>query len=174
MLDNVALPKLNMNVPEPARPEYDLKEAVQGNKWLGFWRLMTGFHRIYLGATLSLGLAATANTATYLLLRYFIDDYLGAATPAVSLWLILSGFLGLALAQGFFTSRAGRWQRALPKGLLCGCATIYTTISSGCPFTFTTRTRRVNCSSGRRRMWTPSAGSLPTRSSRAGGCCCSS
>jgi ATP-binding cassette, subfamily B, bacterial len=106
MLNNVALPKLNMKVPEPAQPDYDLKQAVQGNKWLGFWRLMTGFHRTYLGATLSLGLAATANTATYLLLRYFIDDYLGAATPAVSLWLILSGFLGLALAQGFFTFKS--------------------------------------------------------------------
>ncbi|RIK42729.1 MAG: ABC transporter ATP-binding protein, partial [Chloroflexi bacterium] len=95
-----------MKVPEPAQPDYDLKQAVQGNKWTGFWRLMTGFHRTYLGATVSLGLAATANTATYLLLRYFIDDYLGAETRTVSLWLILSGFLGLALAQGFFTFRS--------------------------------------------------------------------
>lgn len=106
MLNNFAIPKLNMKVPEPAQPDYDLKQAVQGNKWTGFWRLMTGFHRTYLGATVSLGLAATANTATYLLLRYFIDDYLGAETRTVSLWLILSGFLGLALAQGFFTFRS--------------------------------------------------------------------
>jgi ATP-binding cassette, subfamily B, bacterial len=103
MLQNSAIPKLNIAIPRPARPEYDLKEAAQGNKWLGLWRLMTGFHGTYLGATLSLGLAATANTATFLLLRYFIDNYLGGAEQTVSLWLILAGFLALALAQGFFT-----------------------------------------------------------------------
>jgi ATP-binding cassette subfamily B protein len=106
MLQNSVLPKLNIAIPRPARPEYDLKEAARSNKWLGLWRLMTGFHGTYVGATLSLGLAAAANTATFLLLRYFIDNYLGSTERTVSLWLILSGFLALAFAQGFFTFRS--------------------------------------------------------------------
>lgn len=106
MVNNSAFPKLNITPPQPAQPDYDLQAAAASNKWLGLWRLMTGFHRTYLWATVSLGLAATANTATFLLLRYFIDEYLGGATEAVSLWLIVAGFLGLALAQGFFTFRS--------------------------------------------------------------------
>ncbi len=106
MLNNLALPKLNIPTPQPAQPDYDLKEAVAGGKWKGFWRLMTGFHRIYLGATVSLGLAAASNTATFLLLRYFIDDYLGEGVRTIPLWAIFGGFLGLAFAQGFFTFRS--------------------------------------------------------------------
>ena len=106
MLQNFALPKLNIGVPQPARPDYDLKEAVGGSKWRGLWRLMTGFHSTYLGATLSLGLAAAANTATFFLLRYFIDEYLGNGVRTVSIWLIFSGFIALAVMQGFFTFRS--------------------------------------------------------------------
>jgi ATP-binding cassette subfamily B protein len=103
MLGNFALPKLNIRTPQPARPDFDLKEAILGNKWAGFWRLLTGYHKAYFGATLSLGIAASANTATFLLLRYFIDDYLGGAGQTAPLWVIFLGFLGLALAQGCFT-----------------------------------------------------------------------
>jgi ATP-binding cassette subfamily B protein len=106
MLDNIAIPKLNIALPQPARPDYDLQQVVTGNKWVGFWRLMTGYHRTYFGATLSLGLAASANTATFLLLRYFIDEYLTGAAQTVSLGLIVAGFVALALAQGFFTFRS--------------------------------------------------------------------
>lgn len=103
MLNNLALPKLNIRIPEPAQPDFDIKPAITGNKWRNLWQMMTGFHVTYLGATLNLGLGAAANTATFLLLRYFIDDYLGGAATSVGLPLILTGFLGLALAQGLFT-----------------------------------------------------------------------
>src|SRR5436190_19152934 len=66
---------------------------------------MSGFHLIYLGATLSLGLAALTNTLTFLLIRYFVDTYLGGKAN-VGLPLILAGFLGLAGLQGFFTFRS--------------------------------------------------------------------
>lgn len=81
---------------------FDLKSVIIDSKLRGLWRLMTGFHLTYAGATLSMGLGALANTATFLLLRYFIDDYLGGKTT-VGLVLILCGFLGLALLQGGFT-----------------------------------------------------------------------
>ncbi len=51
---------------------YDLKKSVSENRLLGMWRMMTGFRQVYLGAALTLGLAAIAKTATFLLLRYLV------------------------------------------------------------------------------------------------------
>jgi ATP-binding cassette subfamily B protein len=117
MLQNAALSKLNIPTPEPARPDYDLQSVVSVGTRRGFWRLMTGFHRTYFGATISLGLAAGANTATFLLLRYFVDDYLGAGVRSVSLWTIFGGFLVLALAQGFFTFNSRRLAAQTAEGV---------------------------------------------------------
>lgn len=64
---------------------------------------MTGYRLIYLFATLSLGVAAISKTATYFLLRYFIDDVLGTGAGVSSLVLIGAGFVGLALLQSGFT-----------------------------------------------------------------------
>ena len=46
---------------------------------------MTGFRLTYMGATFSLGISALAKTATYMLLRYFIDGYFsdGATVPVI-------------------------------------------------------------------------------------------
>ena len=48
--------------------DYDLKNAVSENRLTGIWRLMTGYRLTYLGATLSLGIAAVARTGSMLLL----------------------------------------------------------------------------------------------------------
>ncbi len=117
MLQNATLSKLNIPTPEPANLDYDLKAVVQESRIRGFWRLMTGFHHTYFGATVSLGLAAGANTATFLLLRYFVDDYLGAGVRTISLWVIFAGFLGLALAQGFFTFNSRRLAAQTAEGV---------------------------------------------------------
>jgi ATP-binding cassette subfamily B protein len=105
MVHNSTFSPFQVTTPEPAQPDFDLKTVVTTNKWLGLWRAMTGFHGTYLQATVSLGLAATANTATFLLLRHFVDEYLGGAA-STPLWVILVGFLCLAVAQGFFTFRS--------------------------------------------------------------------
>jgi ATP-binding cassette, subfamily B, bacterial len=117
MIHNSAITKLNISVPEPARPDFDLKAVVRANRWVGFWRLMSGFQATYLGATLSLGLSAIANTTTFLLLRYFIDDYLAAGVRTVSIWLIFAGFLLLALAQGLFTFTSRRLAAQTAEGV---------------------------------------------------------
>ncbi len=93
---------LNSSLSNQNQPDFDLKSVLTDGKLRGLWRLMTGFQLTYAGATLSLGLSALANTATFLLLRYFIDDYLGGKAN-IGLLLILGGFLGLALLQGGFT-----------------------------------------------------------------------
>lgn len=92
----------------PPSLEFDLKYALHPNRLVGLWRLMTGYHWHYVGATLALGMAATAKTLTYLLLRYFVDDYFVAQDRTVAIWVIALGFLGLALVEGGFTFLSGR------------------------------------------------------------------
>ena len=93
---------LNSKLTQSSQTDFDLKTTLTENKLRGLWRLMTGFRLTYIGASLSLSLGALANTATFLLLRYFIDNYLGGKA-SVGLPLILAGFLSLAVLQGGFT-----------------------------------------------------------------------
>jgi ATP-binding cassette subfamily B protein len=79
--------------------------------------MMTGFRLKYLGATLSLALAATSKTATYLLLRYLIDDVLGQGRGSGVLPLIALGFVGLALFEGSFTFLSGRLAAQTAEGV---------------------------------------------------------
>ena len=85
----------------------DLQKAISTNRLLGLWRLMKGYRLVYLSATVTLALAATAKTVTYLLLRYFVDSILGQHRPEVLPWIGL-GFLGLAALEGTFTFISGR------------------------------------------------------------------
>jgi len=94
---------------KPQPLDYDLKKAISKNRLVGLWRLMTGYRWQYLGANLSLGLSAMSKTATYLLLRYFVDSYFVAQTSTVPLYLIALGFLLLAASEGTFTFLGGRW-----------------------------------------------------------------
>ena len=88
--------------------DYDLKNAISANRVRGLWRMMTGYHGAYLAATASLAVAATAKTATYLLLRYFVDAVLGQGRGGATLALIALGFLGLAAFEGGFSFLSGR------------------------------------------------------------------
>jgi len=94
---------------KPQPLDYDLKKAISKNRLVGLWRLMTGYRWQYLGANLSLGLSALSKTATYLLLRYFVDSYFVAQTSTFPLYLIALGFLMLAASEGTFTFLGGRW-----------------------------------------------------------------
>ncbi len=79
---------------------------------------MTGFRLKYLGATLSLALAATSKTVTYLLLRHYVDDVLGQGESAGTLLLIALGFVGLALFEGTFTFLSGRLAAQTAEGVV--------------------------------------------------------
>ncbi len=114
MLNNASLTQSNRGLSSPT----DLKQvALEPNKFRKLWKLMSGFQHAYLGATASLGIAAGANTATFLLLRYFIDDYLGDKSTAVSLWLILAGFIALALLQALFTFQSRKLAAQTAEGI---------------------------------------------------------
>lgn len=103
--------------PEPRRTDYDLQETLKPNRLRSMWLLMTGYRRLYLAATLSAGFAALANTGVFLLLRHFIDDWLGNPAPRLSLWAIVAGFLSLALLQALFTFNARRLAAQAAEGI---------------------------------------------------------
>ncbi len=97
--------------------QYDLKQAVTPSRVQGLWRLMHGFYWKYLGATISLSIAALAKTATYMLLRYFVDNYFGDGTPAIALPWIALGFVGLAAIEGVGTFMTGRLAAQTAEGV---------------------------------------------------------
>jgi ATP-binding cassette subfamily B protein len=111
-----------------ATPAYDLNNAVSANRLTGLWRLMTGYHRTYVGATLALAMAALAKTSTYLLLRYFVDRILGqgaagtagagveAGSRPLPLLVVALGFILLALVEGGFTFLSGRLAAQTAEG----------------------------------------------------------
>jgi len=96
---------------------YDLKRALSGNRLRGLWRLMAGFRLPYLGATLSLAIAALSQTAVAYLVRYFVDHILGQPGAARRLPLVALGFVGLALVQGLFTFVSGRLAALTAEGI---------------------------------------------------------
>jgi len=97
---------------------YDLKNAVSSNRLRGLWRMMTGFRLAYVGATSSLALAALAKTATYLLLRNYIDEILAPEGLGRTLPLIALSFVGLALFEGTFTFLSGRLAARTAEGVV--------------------------------------------------------
>jgi ATP-binding cassette subfamily B protein len=78
---------------------------------------MTGYHWHYIGAALSLGVSATAKTTTYLLISYFVDDYLLNRSANVSLPLIALGFILLAAIEGGFAFLSGKLAAQTSEGI---------------------------------------------------------
>jgi ATP-binding cassette subfamily B protein len=104
--------------------EYDFRKAISANRLKGLWRMMTGFRLPYLGATISLTIAALARTGNTLVLRYFADTLLEAekAKTAISqlsgtLVLVAFGFLSLALVEGSCSFLSGRLSSYTAEGI---------------------------------------------------------
>lgn len=95
----------------------DFKINVSSNKLVGLIQMMTGYRLTYIGAMVTLALAALAKTATFLLLRYFIDDVLNQPALGQRLSQIVVGFLILALLEGIFTFLSGRMAAATAEGI---------------------------------------------------------
>lgn len=96
--------------------DFDLKQIVTKNKFVGLWRMMTGFRWAYLGATIAIGVATLAQTGSYYLLQYFIDDVLSGDNMAQVVPWIAIAFVILALIQGAFTYLSGRWAAHTAEG----------------------------------------------------------
>ncbi|MEI8133370.1 MAG: hypothetical protein WCG34_13135 [Leptolinea sp.] len=99
-----------------ATPAFDLKTAVAKNRQVGLWHILSGFRLTYLTASLAQGFAALAKTATYFLLRYFVDTYQSGAI-SIALPLLAFSFLGLAAVEGAFTFLAGSYAARTADGI---------------------------------------------------------
>jgi len=100
-----------------AASTFDLKVLVPQKKAVGLWLMMSGYRLRYLGATLSLGGSALAKTSTYLLLRYFVDNYFGQGSPTIGLPIIALGFILLALVEGGLSFTSGRLAAQTAEGI---------------------------------------------------------
>lgn len=96
---------------------YDMKATLAPNRLKGLWQLMRGYQTSYLGATASQALAASLKTATYLLLRHFIDQVMGDQSDAGILPWIALAFVALAALEGTFTYLAGRLAAYTAEGV---------------------------------------------------------
>jgi ATP-binding cassette subfamily B protein len=109
----------------PTTTYFDFRQAQRKNRITGLWRMMSGYRLPYAGATLALAISASAKTATFLLLRYFIDSILspeltgqgvaGGLTRA--LLLVALGFVGLAAFEGGFAFLSGRLAAFTAEGV---------------------------------------------------------
>ena len=98
--------------------DFDLKEVISDNRLVGLWRLMRGFRLAYVGAALSIGIAAISRSAFYFLLRYFVDNVLGQPDAARLLPLVALGFIALAVGQGIFTFLSGKLAAQTAEGVV--------------------------------------------------------
>jgi len=100
---------------------FDFRTALHKNRLTGIWRMMTGFRLPYLGAVATLAVSAAAKTATFLLLRYFVDHVMTKANAATgissTLIYIALGFVGLALFEGGFAYFSGRLAAYTAEGI---------------------------------------------------------
>ena len=97
---------------------YDLKNAISKNRLIGLWRLIQGYQLRYGIATFSLGVAALSKTATYILLKDFVDQYFVEHNPLISLPMIAGGFILLAVIQGGFSFLAGTLAASTTEGTI--------------------------------------------------------
>ncbi len=111
----------------PSQPSiyFDFRKAISDNRLVGLVRMMTGFRLAYVGATVSLAISALAKTATFLLLRFFVDDVMtdALATGSMSglqmqtLGWIAAGFVLLAAFEGGFAFLSGRLAAYTAEGI---------------------------------------------------------
>jgi ATP-binding cassette subfamily B protein len=103
-------------------PYFDFRNALNENRLVGLWRMMTDFRLSYIAATVALAISALAKTSVYILLRFFADEVLGKGTMLGStmtqtfLWIGL-GFILLAFVEGGGAFLSGRLAAYTAEGI---------------------------------------------------------
>jgi ATP-binding cassette subfamily B protein len=106
----------------PSSKYFDFRNALNKNRFVGIWRMMSDFRLPYIGATAALAISAAAKTCTYLLLGYFADKVLTqgiyfAGALNKTLALIGLGFVGFAAIEGSFSYLSGRLAAYTAEGI---------------------------------------------------------
>ncbi|HJS28560.1 MAG TPA: ABC transporter ATP-binding protein [Anaerolineales bacterium] len=94
----------------------DLQSLVSENKLVGLWRLTKGFRVRYIGATLSIGMAALMKSATYILLGLYVDRVLAEERYELLPYVALA-FILIAVVEGGFTFLSGRLAALTAEGI---------------------------------------------------------
>lgn len=81
----------------------DLKNILSEERLKGLWMLMSGYQTQYIASMIYQIISALAKSGTYLLVQYFVDNFLLAQTAGVHVWVIAVGFVLLFLFQGITT-----------------------------------------------------------------------
>jgi len=95
--------------PKRSVTNLDLKQILTEKRLRGLWRLMSGYQHFFLVAITAQGFSAYSKTLTYLLLSYFVDNYITTQSGSLPVWAIALGFVLLAGLQGLFTYISGRF-----------------------------------------------------------------
>jgi len=95
--------------PKRSATNLDLKQILTENRLRGLWHLMSGYQHFFLFAITAQGFSAYSKTLTYLLLSYFVDNYITTQSGILPIWSIALGFVLLAGLQGLFTYISGRF-----------------------------------------------------------------
>ena len=96
----------------------DKTATRRSSKLLGIWNLATGYRGIYLAAALCIGLSALGKTASFYLIRYFVDDVLVDPTRTGLVIMVALAFVGLALVQGGFSFLGGVLSAKTSEGVV--------------------------------------------------------
>jgi len=89
--------------------DLDLKQTLTKKRLRGLWRLTSGYQQDFLLAVTAQGFSAYSKALTYILLSFFVDNYIVQQSAALSVWAIALGFVLLAGFQGLFTYISGRF-----------------------------------------------------------------
>lgn len=87
---------------------FDFRRSLSSNRLVGLWRMLADLRATYIGALLSLGLATSARTGTFFLIRYLVDDVLERPDRLRVLPFVALGFISLALLEGSSSFLSGR------------------------------------------------------------------
>ena len=85
---------------------YDFRNAISQHRLLGLWRMMKGYQWQYVAATLALAFSAIGKTATFLLLRYFVDNVMGG--PNISTAVLVRQLVRIAVGNGLKSQSPSR------------------------------------------------------------------
>ena len=89
-------------------PAYDLQKVVSQKPVVSLWRVISGYHGHYLGATFFAGISALSRTAINLFLGYFVDEVLikrQFGEKLIQAALLFLGILTLQALSQFLSSK---------------------------------------------------------------------
>ncbi|NSW51912.1 MAG: ABC transporter ATP-binding protein [Anaerolineae bacterium] len=96
--------------------EFNLQNIVGARKIRALMYMMHGYELKYFLAAVAIAISSMSRTATYLILQYFIDDYLTMHTAQFGLaWIALS-FVILALLTGVTSYVSGKFTAETAEG----------------------------------------------------------